>query len=102
MNRNSYPATFRNSADECVGIGDFIYSAERDYIYIVLPRADGKFSIDTAGRAALDPIRIERTASANPRIWYWDGNEAKPTLTPSIDWPGHWHGYLTKGELKSC
>lgn len=102
MNTNSYPATLKATADDCVGIGDFIFNDEQDYLYIVLPNRDGKFAMDSCGRAVLDPIRISRQPTAHPRQWHWDGNNEKPTLTPSIDWPGHWHGYLTAGVLKSC
>jgi len=35
--------------------------------------------------------------------WDWDGNVEKPTLTPSVHWIGHWHGFLRNGvwELNS-
>ena len=29
----------------------------------------------------------------------WDGNETEPTLTPSIDVPGVWHGFVVLGRL---
>lgn len=102
MNTQSYKATRRSTADECVGIGDFMFSEDRAWLYIVLPNKTGKFSVDSDGRAALDPIRISREPSNNPRVWVWNGNEETPTLTPSIHWPDHWHGHLTAGELKSC
>lgn len=31
--------------------------------------------------------------------WSWDGNEASPTLTPSLHWVGAWHGWVRNGEL---
>lgn len=34
--------------------------------------------------------------------WQWDGNADKPTLTPSINCRGCWHGWLTAGEFKEC
>lgn len=34
--------------------------------------------------------------------WQWDGNPDKPTLTPSINCKGCWHGWLTAGEFKTC
>ena len=40
--------------------------------------------------------------------WAWDGNEAAPTLTPSILHVAnraercHWHGFLTAGVWKTC
>ena len=35
-------------------------------------------------------------------VWGWDGNEDKPTLTPSIHTKEHWHGFLKAGRLESC
>lgn len=32
--------------------------------------------------------------------WAWDGNVEVPTLIPSINHRGHWHGYLTTGYFK--
>ena len=37
------------------------------------------------------------------KVWAWNGDEEKPTATPSININmGHWHGYLTDGVFKSC
>ena len=34
--------------------------------------------------------------------WQWDGNEDKPTLTPSINAEGSWHGWVRSGRMESC
>lgn len=31
--------------------------------------------------------------------WSWDGNEDKPTLSPSLHAKGIWHGYVKEGKL---
>lgn len=31
--------------------------------------------------------------------WEWDGNEDRPTLKPSIDHFGHWHGWVQNGRM---
>lgn len=38
------------------------------------------------------------------RVWKWDGNEAEPTIAPSIDCKSgcRWHGFLEKGVFRSC
>ena len=41
-------------------------------------------------------------ANANRRTWFFDGNEAKPTFSPSIHHPDVWHGHLREGRLVSC
>lgn len=34
--------------------------------------------------------------------WQLSGTKEKPTLTPSLNWIEHWHGYLRDGRLESC
>lgn len=38
------------------------------------------------------------------KVWDWNGNEVRPTLTPSIlkTSPCGWHGYLTDGVFVPC
>lgn len=33
--------------------------------------------------------------------WRWDGDEAAPTIEPSIHVVGEWHGYMRAGRLES-
>jgi len=44
-------------------------------------------------------IPISDTGSSAPPVWQWDGNKEAPTLTPSIDVHGIWHGWLRGGTL---
>ncbi len=37
-----------------------------------------------------------------PDGWTWDGNQERPTLSPSIHCVDHWHGYLRAGRFESC
>src|SRR5690349_9674130 len=69
MNTQSYKATLKKSADECVGIGNFIYNDERDTIYIVLPHISGKPAVLPSGKVALDAIRISREKTDKQRVW---------------------------------
>lgn len=71
--------------------GDFCFDEKRTYIYVWLPGISGP-----------NAIRIQKGESPARRVWGWDGNEEKPTLTPSINAPGEWHGYLRAGQLESC
>jgi hypothetical protein len=34
--------------------------------------------------------------------WEWDGNEDRPTLSPSIHTHGRWHGFFRAGRMVSC
>ena len=58
--------------------------------------ADGEF-----GEHDYVTVRIP-TDPANPHRWVLSGTAESPTLAPSIDTHGIWHGWLTAGILKSC
>lgn len=34
--------------------------------------------------------------------WSWDGDEDKPTLSPSLHWVGVWHGYVENGVMREA
>ncbi len=61
------------------------------FLYLCLP-----------GETRWSPIQVQNGPTGGDRIWGWDGNEEKPTVTPSIHCVGHWHGHLNNGFLKSC
>lgn len=44
-------------------------------------------------------IAIRPVVNGSPQSWEWDGNEQAPTLKPSINHVGCWHGWLTAGEF---
>jgi hypothetical protein len=72
--------------------GDFCFSPDFGTLYLWLPGVPGP-----------DAIRIHRGSDpGTARHWGWDGNEDKPTVTPSIHCPGFWHGHLRAGRLISC
>lgn len=71
--------------------GDYCFDEERETLYVWLPGCGGP-----------DALKIQRGAPGGERVWGWNGDEEKPTLTPSIHDVGRWHGYLTAGRLVSC
>jgi hypothetical protein len=56
-------------------------------------------------RGSLCSVPILPARNGNGAGWTWDGNEDRPTLTPSIncqpDREGGscWHGFITNGEI---
>ena len=57
-------------------------------MYLVLPvGADG----------LVGPVHIAPNVSGEG--WTWDGDLDAPTLSPSIDQPGVWHGWMRAGVL---
>lgn len=71
--------------------------------WLALPTADGGVS-----SACIDiiPPNGNPPPKERPR-WTWNGNEQRPTLTPSIrhssiEHGDYWHGFLTDGVLVGC
>ena len=84
------PGDFAWDFDSAATGGD--RSRPTHFIYVALPGDAGGWS----------PIEVQLGDQGGQRLWGWDGNEDKPTLTPSILSPGIWHGYLRAGRLVSC
>jgi hypothetical protein len=76
---------------EMAKVGDFTFDEKVEHIYLWLPGVSGP-----------DALRIQKGDPGGPRVWGWDGNREKPTLTPSIHAPHQWHGHLRAGRLESC
>jgi len=88
MNTETIQAT---RVDVLINPGDFKFSEEFDCLYIILP-----------GQKNPDAIPIQKGEQGGYRVWGWDGDVDKPTLTPSIHLLNQWHGWLQSGILKSC
>lgn len=81
-------------------VGDFYFSESEEagvacYIAILLPKGEGK------DLCILPLITGERSGHEGRPVWWWNGDQEKPTLEPSIlhysDPP--WHGFLRDGQL---
>ena len=91
MNTESFDCRNVGKFDGMEKPGDF-YFADRDGhegIMIILPDEGWHH------------IPIQKGPAPDGKVWGWDGNTDKPTLTPSIR-SSNWHGYLTNGRLVSC
>lgn len=93
MNTESVDCRNVGSYDAMKNPGDF-YFAERDGhegIIIILPYGGWHH------------IAVVNGPAGGNRVWGWNGDREKPTLTPSIRaGTDDWHGYLTAGRLVSC
>jgi hypothetical protein len=74
----------------CVAKAD---SDGQRWMWFVLPGKGG------CGCIRLRPLR---PSHAGEPSWEWDGNEDKPTLTPSVNCVDIWHGFFTAGRMVSC
>ena len=52
-----------------------------------------------------DPAKQDKVGDSGT-YWWWNGDEEKPTLRPSIGVPANppyqWHGYLRDGRWEAC
>ena len=52
-----------------------------------------------------DPAKQDKSGTSG-RLWWWNGDRDKPTLTPSIGVPAtppyRWHGFLEDGAWRAC
>ena len=70
------------------GPGGYFIQPDRASMFINLPG-------DTI------PSVLRLGGDIHPR-WLLSGPDDCPSLTPSINAPGQWHGYLTNGVLVGC
>lgn len=89
---NNCPAIYCENYDAvCAGgYGAFCFSEDGKHMFIKLPTIRDK---DV-------PSRLRIGGEEHPR-WILSGPREKPTLTPSINAVGEWHGYMINGELIS-
>lgn len=71
------------------GPGGFWIEREKNMFWCKLPCDEGLLT------------RLRIGGEEHPR-WTLSGTDDKPTLSPSIDAVGKWHGYLTEGRFMAC
>ena len=73
-------------------LGDWAFSEDGVNLWFRYP--------DPNGEVRGEPVRINiKPTEYEPRCWQWDGNREAPTLSPSINVIGRWHGWLQAGKL---
>ena len=73
--------------------GDFMWASiagQKDIILAVPSKNEIGFAI------ARLPVTTE---AASDGVWHWDGDEERPTLSPSVHTLGHWHGWVRNGQM---
>jgi len=67
------------------------------------PNGQRRFWFVCPGKCkGLTVVAIRPVVDGSQHSWDWNGSTGAPTLTPSINHVGCWHGWLTDGEFKSC
>ena len=105
-----------NELDEKGKVGDWCFLNNDNDIFICYPISDEEWAkwYDFPREKAPEinrgdivhlPIVIGSPTRAQPDWahmqghWGWDGNREMPTITPSINVIGRWHGWLRQGKL---
>lgn len=86
----------RKSVDDLLEngeVGDWAFSNDGINLWFRYP--DLNHPNDNFVRCNIKPTEKDTTC------WQWDGNREAPTLTPSVNVIGHWHGYLRVGKLET-
>jgi hypothetical protein len=73
-------------------VGDWCFTNEDSFLWLRYP--DGSECGD------LVHLPISRDPQAT-RGWFWNGDREAPTLEPSINVIGKWHGFLRAGKLET-
>jgi hypothetical protein len=93
----SVSGKLRDSFDELESdgeIGDWCFTDNDMSIWLRYP--------DGSERGEMLHLYITKEHSDSVRIWKWNGDRVAPTLAPSINVIGHWHGWLDSGKLMSA
>jgi len=81
-------------------LGDWCFLKNEDlHLLLRYPRTDGEpYPEGWEHRGEIVSLLISREPNV-PKHWQWNGSLDAPTLTPSINVIGKWHGYLRDGKL---
>jgi len=83
-----------------IAIGDFYWTVAAcgRTLWVMIPCPGLQGGTPGALRPIICPWSIGYRNDSGAQ-WSWDGNEDKPTLTPSLHAVGLWHGWVRNGEL---
>lgn len=74
-----------------------------DFEVVTQPTGQRRFWFKCPGKCGqIAPIALRPVVDGSPQSWEFDGDMEAPTLLPSINHVGCWHGWLTHGEFVSC
>lgn len=83
--------------DEVRAVGDFWWRDMDGEMYLV-----AIFPGEVPTLNGMTAVRVKGEAKPGSPTWKWDGNQDQPTLTPSVNIVGHWHGWIQAGEMRTC
>jgi hypothetical protein len=79
------------------------YQRQGQFDVCTEPSGQRRFWFVCPGKCkALTAIALRPVADGSPQSWDFNDNLQSPTLRPSINHPGCWHGWLTDGVFSEC
>lgn len=85
--------------DDVDQAGDFFWEVRPDGRRLLWLAVPVRLAVgDRRGVHSCAPVEVLLNEK-KPGSWRWDGDEARPTLYPSLHAVGIWHGWVTKGQL---
>lgn len=83
-------------------VGDwcFVQSEERLLMFLRYPVQEWAGDLSMEEQRG-DIVNLPLSGPKHP-VWQWDGNRESPTLSPSINVIGRWHGWLRAGKLETA
>ena len=51
---------------------------------------------------SIDPERAREMRDGSRPCWQWNGDAEKPTLSPSVNYPGTCHFHIKEGRIEYC
>lgn len=90
-------------ADDGDGIDPILTVERGEFEVITEPSGQRRFWFVCPGPCkSIAPIALRPVIDGSAQSWDFDGNTDAPTLSPSINHVGCWHGWLQAGEFTSC
>jgi len=103
-----YKPKLRQDLDDLVEngqLGDWAFNKpageKPDYIFIRLPNPN-LIETTEVSRGEVTPWPLKDQPDPIIDDWQWDGNREAPTLKPSLNYVGIWHGYMKAGVLEKA
>jgi len=79
-------------------IGDWSFFNDDKDMFLAYP-VKSNFSGDIIANIVHLQIHKTGEVDSRPLSWEWNGDKESPTITPSINVIGEWHGFLTDGKI---
>jgi hypothetical protein len=95
--------TTLENLEEYGHVGDwcFVETQERLYMFLRYPVKDSRLGDLPVEEQHGDIVNLPLSGDNSKPVWGWNGDRQYPTLSPSINVIGRWHGYLRNGKLET-